>query len=173
MGSAVGLPTLSAKYSNARSVQFKFTQVYSVQVTPFAIGTYLASGVLDMGNPFVANYFGNDGTQEFILSEVLQSGSVSVTAKDSSKTALAVDVPALQGAVGGNVEVSIGKNGQAEVLFEGKQPLTFGFKAYQVTFADGKWGVQGAKPDRALALEPGQPPPSILLGDGMLLRLSA
>src|SRR5438552_1350210 len=85
MGSATGLPTLYLTYQKPRSVQFKFTYVVSVQVTPFAIGTYLASGTLDSRNPFVTRYFGNDGTQEYILSEVLQSSSVSVTAKDDSK----------------------------------------------------------------------------------------
>lgn len=174
MGSAIGLPTLNLTYQKARSVQFKFTDVVSVQVTPFAIGTYLASGTLDSRNPFVTQYFGNDGTQEYILSEVLQSSSVSVTAKDDSKTAVKVDVPALQGVVGANVSVGMGKSGQAEVVYTGKQLLTFGFKAYQVTYADGKWGVQGTKAGGALAFpSSGEAPPPVLLNEGQLLRLNS
>jgi hypothetical protein len=175
MGAAVGLPTLNLAYKRARSLEFKFTNVASVQVHPFAIGKYLAAGVLDVANPFVARYFGNEETDEYIISEVLKSDSVSVTARSQGGADIKLEIPAIQAAVGVNVAVAAGRASAGELIYAGKVDLTFGFKAYQVFFENGKWLVRGVKPSGDLAFEtreadedPGAP---VLLGRGGMLRL--
>lgn len=173
LGSAIGLPTLNTTYKSAKSVQFKFTNVISVQVTPFGVGKYLSAGSLDTGNPFVKNYFGNDGTEEYILTEVLKSDSVSVTAKRDANNEVKLDVPVLKGIVGANVDVKVGSSTEGEVVYTGKIPITFGFKAYQVFFADGAWTVQGTKPsgDLAFAIDDSSSVKPLLLAQGNLVRI--
>jgi hypothetical protein len=87
MGSGAGLPSLQSSYKSSRSVEFKFVDVYSVSVTPFALGNYLAQGSLNLANPVVQAYFGNEETDEFVITDVLKTSSVSVTVKGDKATA--------------------------------------------------------------------------------------
>jgi hypothetical protein len=175
LGSAIGLPTLNANYKRARSIQFRLVGITSVGVTPFAIGSYLAAGSLDLSNPFVTHYFGADETDEYIISEVLKSDSVSVTAKRDTGTDLKLDIPALQGLVGANVALTAGYASEGELVYSGKIPITFGFKCYQVFYENAKWVVKGTKPsgDLAFAAEAdadGESP--VVLAPGRMIRMS-
>ena len=67
LGAGLSLPSLNLAFKNAKKVQFKFINVESTSITPFALGKFLANGTLDMSNPFVSHYFGNDETQEHHL----------------------------------------------------------------------------------------------------------
>jgi hypothetical protein len=177
MGSGIGLPSLQSKYKNSRSIEFKFVEVYSVGVTPFALGNYLAHGTLRLSNPVVQAYFDNEKTDEFIITEVLKSNSVGVTARDQTTAEVGLDVPAIQGAVGANVSVKTGANSTAEVIYEGRSLLTFGFKTLRALFANGSWRVKGNKPDVNMAFgasagdwsQPELVP--ILINNGGLVRL--
>lgn len=175
LGSAIGLPTLNVTYKRARSVQFKLSGITSVSVTPFAIGGYLAAGRLDASNPFVTHYFGSDETDEYIISEVLKSDSVSVTAKSETGAGLKLEIPALQQLLGANVSVASGSGSEGELVYSGKIPITFGFKCYQVFFEDGKWSVKGTKAESDLsfgAVVNGEGEPPVLLGAGRMMRIS-
>jgi len=151
MGAAIGLPSLGIAYNRARSVKFEIPNVTAVVVDPFAIGTYLSAGTLDLSNPFVQRYFGSDETDEYIISEVLKSDSVTVTAKSEDDTDVKLDIPALQSLLGANVQLTASGTSEGQFVYTGKIPVTFGFKLYQVYYQNGKWGVRGTKADGNLA----------------------
>lgn len=147
LGGGISLPSLNLAFKRARKVQFKFINVESSSVTPFALGKFLAQGTLDLSNPFASQYFGNDETQEYIIFDVLKSDAISVTAKSESGTEVAADVGALSGALSANVKAKVATTGSSEITFQGNVKVTFAFKVFEVIFADGKWTPHGVEAD--------------------------
>jgi hypothetical protein len=160
MAAAVGLPSLKASFKSARSVQFTFTNVQAFTVNPVKIGDYLVSARL-RDNPVLDRYFSDDETDEYVIFEVLKSDSISVTAKSDKGVGVAVDVPALKGVVGANVEVKSGTTSESEVVFKGKELITFGFKCFQLGFVNGRWQITGTRPSGELAFDVGKPATAI------------
>ena len=147
LGGGISLPSLSTAYKRARKVQFKFVNVESTSIAPFALGKYLSKGTLDLANPFANQYFGNDETQEYIIFDVLKSDSISVTAKADNGTDVTADVGALNGALSANVKTTVNSSATSEITFQGSVKVTFAFKVFEVIFADGKWTPHGVQPD--------------------------
>lgn len=145
------IPQIGFAFSRARSLQFTFTDVQSVSVSPFALGDFLADGDLKTANPFVSRYFEDDDTDAYVIFEVLKSASILVNATDARSTDVGLDLPAVQQQLGVDVKVSLASNNSSSVNFQGKTALTFGFKAFAIEFIDGRWQVQslGASADTA------------------------
>lgn len=149
MGATV--PKVEFAYENADSVEFEFDDVQSVAVDPLLIGKFLTAGDLDFSNPFVTRFFFDEDTSAFVLSEVLTSTNLVVTAKDKKGGSVAIDVPAVKGVVGGSISVAASGTGGSSVKYGGTTPLAIGFKAFEIGFADGRWQVRGA--DHGMELE--------------------
>jgi hypothetical protein len=154
-GLGAAAPSLNAAFQQARKVQFTYTNVTSVSVAPLDAGNYLAGGDLNSSNPIVAQYFLEDDAQAFLIVDVLQSDSISVTAKSENGVEAKLDVPSIQGIVGANIGVKHGGSNSAAVTFKGPEPITFGFKAFAIAFVDGRWTLKGSKSsgDMAFAVE--------------------
>lgn len=170
LGGGISLPALNAGFKSAKKVQFKFVNVESVSVTPFSLGKFLAKGTLDVGNPFVAHFFGNDDTEDYIIVDVLKSDSISVTGKTDKGVDVGADIGALSGALGAKVAVKASSSGTSEITFTGSVKATFAFKVFQVMFEDGKWiprGV-GASDDLSFAATADGGSDSVF-GEGILL----
>jgi hypothetical protein len=146
-------PSLKFAYSKARKVQFTFGSVTSTVVEPLEAGNYLASGDLNTDNPVVSRYFLEESTQAFLIFEVLKTSSLSVTATDDRGSEIAVDVPQIQAAVGANVGVTISKSSQSTLVFSGRTPVSFGFRALHINFVNGKWALEGAEASAGLAFQ--------------------
>lgn len=144
-------PSLEFAYSRARKVQFTFTNVKSVSIDPFTLGDYLASGDLNLQNPFVSRYFDDDDTNAYIVTEVLKSDTVTVTATDSNEVGVKLDVPAISNVVGASVKISGGGDSSGTLSYTGPDAVTFGFRAFEIIYADGRWSVKGIKPSGDLA----------------------
>jgi hypothetical protein len=143
LGGGISLPTLNIAFKKARKIQFKFENVESTSITPFALGKFLATGVLDTANPFVAHYFGNDDTQEYIIFDVLKSDTISVSAKSESGVEVEADVGVLSAALNANVKVKAGTAGATTLSFQSAVKATFAFKLFEVMFVDGAWVPRG------------------------------
>ena len=150
-GMGAAMPQLHFAYQRARSVQFTFANVAVISVDPFDLGKYLAAGDLDTKNPFVAHYFDDEGCEAFVITEVLRSDTFTLTGKDEGGSEVSMDVPAIQQAVGANVSVSRTSSGNTELTYRGREPLTFGFKAFGIDYVDGSWRVRGVKPGQGTA----------------------
>ena len=151
MGAVV--PELSFAYRHASSVQFTFTNVHSVAVDPFAAGAFLAAGDLLTTNPFVSRYFLEEDPDAYLITEVLTSNEITVAAKEEGGADLAVDVPAIQQVVGGRVSVAASNSRAAEIRYAGQEPVTFGFKVFEIAFSGGAWRVMGVRPKADLAFD--------------------
>jgi hypothetical protein len=145
------MPSVDFAYHKAAKIQFNFVNVVSVAIDPFVIGDFLATGDLNLNNPFVRRYFDDDDSTAYIISEVLKSDSVAVTATDSSGTEIKVDVPALSGVLGANVTVAPSSEGSAQLTYKGPEAVTFGFKAFEIIYANGRWAVDGVDADANMA----------------------
>ncbi len=154
MGAVV--PELGFAYNRARKIQFTFGDVEIIGVDPLAVGEYLAAGDLAGANPFVAHYFEDGDAEAYVITEVLRSGSVTVTATSESGQSVAIDVPAIAGAVGAKVSVGMTSSAGNELTFSGT-PVVFGFKTFGIAHVNGSWRVHGVKPgaDFAFAVQPG------------------
>jgi hypothetical protein len=160
-------------YKRARKIQFTFTNVVSQAVDPLEVGAYLGSGDLDRQNDVALHYFTDDDAQAFVITEVLRSDAINLTAKSERGTSVSVDVPAIANAVGAKVGVRAGGADQATITYTGREHLTFGFKAFAIAYVSGRWRLRGAGPggDLAFALaaapdeDLGQP---VLFSPGLL-----
>ena len=114
-------------------------------------------------------YFTTDDTDEYVLFEVLKADSLAVVPRNEKGAGVSVDVPAIQGAVGATVEVASGTASSSEVVFKGREPITFGFKCFRIAFIDGKWSITGAKPSANLAFAAAEnAAEAVLIGRGQL-----
>jgi hypothetical protein len=173
LGGGISLPSLSAAFKRSKKIQFEFVNVESSSVTPFALGKFLASGVLDMSNPFAAHYFGNDETQEYIIFDVLKSDTLTVTSKSESGTSIDADVGALSGALSASVKVKAGASGASELTFKSTVKATFAFKLFEVFFEDGKWVPRGAAADDDLSFAAGaQDEAGVVINPGRMLKIA-
>jgi hypothetical protein len=173
LGGGISLPSLNAAFKHSKKLRFEFVNVESTSVTPFALGKFLANGVLDMSNPFAAHYFGNDETQEYIIFDVLKSDTITVASTSASGGSVDADLGALQGALSANVKVTAGASGASELTFKSAVKATFAFRLFEVLFDSGKWVPRGAEADPNLSFgvttidEPG-----VVINPGRLLKLT-
>ncbi len=162
MGAAV--PQLKFAYRRARKVEFSFSNVRTSAVDPFEAGKFLTSGDLDTDNPFVSRYFEDEGTEAFIITEVLESDTITVTALDEKERGIEVDVPAIEGVVGANVSVGTGGASNTAISYQGAAFLAFGFKTFGIAFVDGDWEVEGVPASGNIAFDPEALKPAVFAG---------
>lgn len=137
LGSSIGLPSLNLAFKTARTIQFKFVNVESVSITPFALGNFLKVGKLDQKNPFVSHFFGNDDTQEYVIFDILRSDSVSVSAKSDSGGSVEPELNVLSGMLTANVKVKADASNTTELVFRSQVKATFAFKAFEIFLQTG------------------------------------
>jgi hypothetical protein len=166
-------PRLDAAYKNAKSVQFTFRDVVAIGIDPFAIGNFLAKGDLADANPFVKRFFGGQKNIEaLVITEVLQSKSLAVTAKKDANTTVGVDVPFIQAQVGAKLKVESTNASNSEIVYQGPMLLTFGFKVFGIGMKDGEWQVYGVNPDAGLAFAAGANDGGAIVEAGELVELN-
>lgn len=121
-------------------------------IDPLVMGEYLREGDLATDNPFVRRFFFDEDHRAYIITEVLQSNAISVSAQDDSAGDVDVDVPAIQNLLKGELKVEVTQGTKGDLTYKGTQFLTFGFKAYQIAFMDGRWDVERVRADKGNAL---------------------
>lgn len=149
-------PSLDTAYKSAHSVQFSFSDVKIVSVSPFSAGSYLAKGDLATDNPVVRNYFLSGKASAWLIVEVLRSNSITVTATDSHGVEVGVDVPAIQNVVDAKVGVKPSSSSNSTVTFSGPNAVTFGFAVQQIARVGDAWELHGAAPSGDIAFGVGE-----------------
>lgn len=152
-GLGAAVPRLEFAYGKKRSLQFAFDNIRIDKVEPFDVGQYLKQGDLQTGDPWVGRYFFDDGTDAYIITEILTSDSVSVLASSEDSSDVGVDVPRIQAVIGADLKVEVGASRKSEVTYKGQRHLTFGFKAFQIGYdyndqGAGEWCVRGVDPSK-------------------------
>src|SRR5262249_9766038 len=163
IGAAV--PEISFAYSKARTLQFTFGNVTTRAVVPLAVGEFLSEGDIHSSNPFVDHYFNDDNTDAFVITEILESSEITVSAKDNRGGQISADIPAIKDVVGANVSVSAKTAASNEITYKGAESVAFGFKVFAIAF-DGRWRITGVAANSGLAFAAGSEP--VMLGRGTL-----
>ena len=170
MGASV--PQVGLAYSRARTVRFEFKAPEIKKIDPLTVGNYLAAGDLNSSNPFVRHYMLSDDTRAYVVTEVLLSQSIRVTALDESETSAKLDVKAIQDALGANVEVKGNSAVEGDLVYQGKQLLAFGYKAHEIVYSGNQWNVRRLQPSQDSALladeERAVAPPVLFAGNRFL-----
>ena len=134
-------PSVRLSYQKARTIQFRFGKPKVLTIDPFVVGDFLRSGDLADDNPLIKYFFG-EGYRAYVITEVLQSNAISVTAQDEVGGTIKVEVPEIKGVLKGAVEIEENNSVQGELTYRGKQFLTFGYKAFEIAFVNGRWDLE-------------------------------
>jgi hypothetical protein len=138
----VSVPSLDVAYKSAHAVQFSYSNVTITDVAPFDAGGYLAKGELQSDNPAVKNYFLSGQATAYLITQVLKSNSLTVTATDSHGTAVSVDLSAFQG-LDAKVGIKPSSSGNSTISFTGPDAITFGFAVQQIAREGDDWTLHG------------------------------
>jgi hypothetical protein len=165
----VSVPSLDLAYKSAHAVQFSYSNVTITEVAPFDAGSYLAKGELQSDNPAVKNYFLSGQATAYLITQVLKSNSLTVTATDSHGTAVSVDLSAFQG-LDAKVGIKPSSSGNSTISFTGPDAITFGFAVQQIAREADEWTLHGVAPSGDIAFavpgigagqKPGAPTPIV------------
>lgn len=144
---------LDVAYNHASELEFSYTNVQSIRAAPLEIGAYLGRGSTDEHNPVIQRYFLSQAAEGFVLTEVLKSNQLKVTAKSSHGETVKVDVDQISATLGANAHVTVSQTNDSSLIYSGNVPVTFAFRLLRIAFEDGQWVVQGVKAGDALAFD--------------------
>jgi len=126
-------PSLDLSHTKATGVQFMYTGVTMVSVSQEVLGDYLESGTLKVSNPSTQLYITSPDAELYILTDLLRATSITVSATDAGGNGVKLDLPQINGVVGGNVSVKPSDAMESGVTFASDAanpaPACFGFKA--------------------------------------------
>jgi len=124
---------VTAAFSKARTVTFKYAGVLEDRIAVLDLEKYVCAGSIDPSVP--------PGTIDkliddeiYVTTAVLKTKKLVVSAQGDAGQSIGVDVPVIQGAIGGNVKVETGGSLAQAVSFEGTVPIVFGLQAVQLVF---------------------------------------
>lgn len=132
MGGNLGI---TAAYSRARKVEFSYADVTRDRANVIQIGDYLMESPVRWSHPILRKYLFGEG-RLLVLTEVVKSRSLGVTAFDEHKASLGLDIPVIQKIVGGKVSVGSEGSGTSTVTYKGDRDLAFGFVAIELSAGD-------------------------------------
>jgi hypothetical protein len=129
------------------------------------IDKFLHDAILSPGPTVLDEIKQND---LYLTTAVIKSRKMLVKATDSRGADVAIDIPTIQGVVGGNVKVTAASANNSTASFEGDTLLVFGIRPVQLLFKNGAYRTAKSAPNVAVrGLVPtGSPTPrEILLSD--------
>jgi hypothetical protein len=133
-GSSLGIET---EYKQAKSAVFEFSGVTEDRLEVIDLDQYLGDADINPASVFVGKLLEAD--QLYVTTAVLKSTKFTFEATQSSGIGVKVNVPVIQGVVGGNVSVGTTSGSESKLSYEGKIPLAFAFQAVQIFYDQGKY----------------------------------
>jgi hypothetical protein len=168
MGGNLGI---DLSYTDAKTIEFQYSDVLNDEVVPLEVGNYLRDGEVDAGNLILKQYVLGNG-KLYLTTKIAKSKKFTVSFERSNGSGAKVDVPIIQAAVGGKIDVKVDTTSKHVITFEGPQPLAFGFQCYQVGVRDGNLDLlavqSGAVPLSVTGGAGGGASPTLINGDGLL-----
>jgi hypothetical protein len=126
-------PAIDLSHTKATGVQFIYTGVTMVSISQEGLGDYMESGTLKVSNPSTQLYITALDAELYILTDLLRATSITVSATDAGGNGVKLDLPEINGVVGGNVSVKPSDATETAVTFASDAanpvPACFGFKA--------------------------------------------
>lgn len=136
MGGNLGI---NAAYARARRVEFQFANVHRDRANVIGIGDFLQHAQIRWDHPILRRYLFDDGNL-YILTEIVRSKEVSMTAFDERKASLELEVPVIQQIVGGKVKVGTEGSSRTTISYQGEVDLAFGFVAIELSAGENQDG---------------------------------
>lgn len=125
-GAVIGEAKAEFARANARSLRFRFGDATRDSVDPLLLGRELAGHSVRRDN---AMY--DKRNRYYLVTAVVRSPSIGVTAETDRSTRASVDLQALAVADVGS-EVSVSASRQGEIVFAGTKRLAFGVELYEL-----------------------------------------
>ncbi|MGA9998168.1 MAG: hypothetical protein WBP93_22335 [Pyrinomonadaceae bacterium] len=137
--SALGGGTLglNAGYKKASTLSFVFDDVKVNQIDRLDLSKFLTAAQIDESVGPPAKLVEAD--KLYVVTSTIKSNKFTTEAKKSDGTSVGVDVPVIQNAMSGKVEVKTEGSSQSKVTYEGNIPLVFGFQAIRLVFENGRF----------------------------------
>jgi hypothetical protein len=133
-----GDASIELSASAAHSVEYGYDDVVADRVDLASLDSWLAQADFRPGLRNIADLLAAEDV--YVIVAALKARSLSVRVLDSHQNEVAVDVPAIQAAVGAKVSVAAGGERGHHLTFRGKIALTVAAKAAQLKFdEDGFW----------------------------------
>ena len=129
MGGNIGV---TASYEKVKKVDFSFSNVMRRRANTISIGDFLESAEIRWDHIILKKYLFGSG-KLYVLTEVVTSKKIGVTAYQANNAVLKLEVPVIQAAVGGSVTVGSEAQSTATVTYEGDKDLAFGFAAIELS----------------------------------------
>jgi len=134
---SAGTVGLDVQYNRARSVTFRFSEVFVDTVDLTLLDQYLNAADIKPGSKHLSQLLETDDV--YVVTATLKARKIAVEGKGQSGTSVALDVPAIQQIVGASVKVGSSSGQGTVITYEGEVPLTFGFQAARLFFDDGRY----------------------------------
>jgi len=136
-GKALGLKTA---YKDARKLVFSYDGITRDSCDPLKIDKYLNSGQLTAGAVSTSKYLKSDSL--YVVAEVYKTAKLSVSAVNESGASIDVDVPEIQLLNDAKVSVSVDKQSEHKLIYQGNTPLTFGVRAFKIDYVSKSSSVE-------------------------------
>lgn len=133
-GSNLGM---DVKYRQAKTIAFEFNDVLEDKVEVARLDQYLADADVNSFSRHVAKLLEAD--EVYVTTAAIKSKKFTVDAKTSAGASLQLNIPEIQGIVGGNVNVTVQAQAPSKVTYEGNIPLVFGFQAVRLFYDKGSY----------------------------------
>lgn len=132
LGAMGGNMGVNASYENLKKIEFTFSEVTRRRANTISVGDYLQNSEVRWNHLILKKYLFGSG-KLFVITEIVTSRKIGVTAFRTDNTAVKLDVPVIQQAVGGSVAVSSESQSSATITYEGPKDLAFGFVAIELS----------------------------------------
>lgn len=164
-----GNPHVTAKYHSAKKLRFSFTNVLIDRVLPLDVSDLLRNGDVDEDDKILEQYVAGNGSL-FVITRVAKSNRLTVSTETATGGALALDVPAIQGVVSGDIDVSADATSASTISYTGKKQLVFGFECFEIGVENGDLTITMARTGSVAmdAAAPADPLPTLLEFDNLL-----
>jgi hypothetical protein len=133
LGAAGALDKIKIAYEQKRTgtLRFRFKDPRRDSIDTVEFGKALIPCRLDQRHPFVRSE-----NSYYVTVGVVRSNSITVSAHDESSDTVALDVGALQKAIGAETKIGIGQERDGELTYQGATPLAFGVELLEMSYDD-------------------------------------
>ncbi len=169
-GSDLGL---TAGYSRARSLIFEFDDVQEDHADINLLDQFLTTASIRPDQNTITSALIDD--KVYVVNSTLKTTRMTVQAKGENGARVGLDVPVIQQAVSGELDVDVARAAEGSVTYEGKVPIVFGFQAVRLIYDDATQSYTAVDPldaGRMAARELGRIEPDYLtLDEGVFFRM--
>lgn len=159
LGAAIPSVSIRGAFQQAGSLRFSLRDVETRTASAVAIGAYLARA--SRRAPALEGRL-------LVITEILQTCKLAISARTSAGSALEVRLPPFQVQLEG--KLGIERVSEGEINFTGREPVVFGFRAFEIRDENNRLRLRGVQPSGGTALAGSSEDP-VLIDAGQLLRM--